>query len=261
MLKNSVLKLALPIVGLLALSLPLGAQLSQVAVTNAATFDAAFPLSPGCWGTAFADFASVGITTPTVASAVPFATTLGGVQVLVNGVAAPLSFAGPTQVNFLVPRDTPEGRQTLRITVSGMGVYNGTIQIWPISPGLISINPGNAAKPGAVLNQDNTLNSETNPAAPGEVIQVYGVGADFSELPADGAAAPSDRLINTTTEAQAYVAVAEATVQFSGLAPTLVNAWQLNVIVPNQPFVNGQVTLQAEISGVKTNLVTFWVAR
>jgi hypothetical protein len=33
------------------------------------------------------------------------------------------------------------------------------------------------------------------------------------------------------------------------------------VIVPDMPFVNGQVTLQAELSGVKTNLVTIWVAR
>ena len=93
------------------------------------------------------------------------------------------------------------------------------------------------------------------------MIQVYGVGADFSELPADGAAAPGDRLINTSTASKAYVSVAEATVQFSGLAPTLVNAWQLNIIVPDAPYVDGQVTVQAEVSGLKTNLVTFWVAR
>ncbi len=261
MSRKSVLKVALSVLGLLALSLPLSAQLSSVAVTNAATFEAQFPLAPGCWGTAFADFASVGITTPTVADAVPFPATLGGVQVFINDVAAPLSFVGGTQANFLVPGATPEGRVPFRVTVSGMAVYTGTIQIFPISPGLISINPGDAAKPGAILNQDNTLNSEANPAAPGQVVQAYGLGADFSELPADGASAPTDRLINTTSTSSAYVSVAEATVQFSGLAPGLVNAWQLNVIVPDLPFVNGQVTLQAEIAGVKTNLVTFWVAR
>jgi uncharacterized protein (TIGR03437 family) len=258
---KSVLEIALPIVALFAISLPLSAQLNQVAVTNAATFDGQFPLSPGCWGTAFADFASVGVTTPTVAAAVPFPTTLGGIQVLVDNVAAPLSFAGPTQVNFLVPKATPEGRRPLKVTLSGMTVYEGTIQVWPISPGLISINPALDAKPGAVLNQDNTLNSEQNPAAPGETVQAFGIGADFSELPADGAAAPSDRLINTTTQSKAYVSVAEANVQFSGLAPSLVNAWQINVTVPDKTYVDGQVTLQAEISGVKTNLVTFWVAR
>ena len=257
---KTVVKVALPIVGLLALSLPLQAQL-QVAVTNAATFEGQFPLSPGCWATAFAGFASVGVTTPTTATTVPFPTTLGGVQVLVDGVAAPLSFVGPLQINFLVPKATDEGRVPLRITLSGIAIFEGTIQIWPISPGLISIDPGQAHKPGAIRNQDSTLNSQDNPAAPGEVIQAFGVGADFAELPADGAAAPSDRLIETSTDAQAYVSVAEAVVQFSGLAPTLVNAWQLNVVVPDEEFVDGQVTLQAEIAGVKTNLVTFWVAR
>jgi uncharacterized protein (TIGR03437 family) len=258
---KSVLKAALPIVALIAFSPSLPAQLSQVAVTNAATFQGQFPLSPGCWGTAFADFASVGITTPSVAEAVPFPATLGGVQVLVNEVAAPLSFVGGTQANFLVPRNTPEGRVPFKVTLSGMTIYEGAIQIFPVSPGLISINPADETKPGAVLNQDSTLNTETNPAAPGQVIQIFGVGADFAELPEDGAPAPADRLIATSTPAQAYVSVAEATVQFSGLAPNLVNAWQLNVIVPDMPFVNGQVTLQAELSGVKTNLVTIWVAR
>lgn len=260
--RKSVLAFLLPVVAIVAASAPLSAQqLDQVAVTNAATFDAQFPLSPGCWATAFADLAAVGVTTPTIADATPFLTTLGGVQVLVNDVAAPLSFVGATQANFLVPGGAPEGRVPFRITVSGLDVYTGTIQIFPISPGLISIDPADDSKPGAVLNQDNSLNSESNPAAPGEVVQIYGVGADFSELPEDGAAAPDDRLIDTSTTPRAYVSVAEATVQFSGLAPTLVNAWQLNVIVPDMPFVDGQVTVQAEISGLKTNLVTFWVAR
>ena len=261
MKKKLALRLTVALLALLPLGLPLSAQLSQVATTNAASFSAQFPLAPGCWATSFGDFAAVGLTTATFADATPFPTTLGGVQVLVGGVAAPMSYVGPTQINFVVPKNTEEGRIPLRITVSGLSVYEGTLQIFPISPGLLSINPGDAAKPGAVLNQDGTLNSETNPAAPGEVVVAFGIGADFAELPDDGAPAPSDRLINTETPTTAYVSVAEATVQFSGLAPSLVNAWQLNVTVPDETFVNGRVTLQAEISGLKSNAVSFWVAR
>ncbi len=261
MKKNLALRITISLLALFTLGLPLRAQLTGVAITNAATFSAAFPLSPGCWSTAFGDFASVGVSTATFADAVPFPTTLGGVQVFVNDVAAPQSFAGPTQINFVVPGGTPEGRVPVRITVSGMNVWEGTIQVWPISPGLLSIDPGQATKPGAVLNQDLTLNTAENPAAPGSTIIAYGIGADFSELPSDGAPAPTDRLINTSTATLAYVSVAEAEVSFSGLAPSLVNAWQINVVVPDQTFVDGQVTLQAEISGVKTNAVSFWVAR
>ena len=261
MLRKTAVQIVVSAAALIALGLPASAQLAQVAVTNAATFDAQFPLSPGCWATAFGDFGSVGVTTATAASAVPFPTTLAGAQVFVEGVAAPMSFAGPTQINFIVPKATPQRRVSLRITVSGGTVYDGTIQVWPVSPGLLSINPGDAGKPGAVLNQDGTLNSQANPARPGQAVVAFGVGADFSELPNDGAPAPSDRLVNTTSTAKAYISVAEAAVQFSGLAPGLVNAWQLNAIVPNQPFVNGQVVLQAEIAGIKTNAVSIWVAR
>ncbi|MBI1357055.1 MAG: hypothetical protein GC160_22165 [Acidobacteria bacterium] len=261
MKKNLALRISISILAFLALGLPLSAQLTQVATTNAASFSAQFPLAPGCWATSFGDFASMGVTTASFADAVPFPTTLGGVQVFVNDAAAPMSYVGPTQINFLVPKGTPEGRMTLRITVSGMNIYEGSLQVFPISPGLLSINPGDVAKPGAILNQDGTLNSEQNPAAPGEVIVAYGIGADFSELPDDGAPAPSDRLINTSSDTTVYVSVAEAEVLFSGLAPTLVNAWQLNVTVPDVTFVDGQVTLQAEVSGLKTNAVSFWVAR
>lgn len=261
MIRNQFASLTLAAFALLVGAVaPVSAQLETAAVVNAASFQERFPLSPGCWATVFADFASQGVSN-TFADAVPFPTMLGGVQVFVNDVAAPMNFAGGGQINFLVPGETPEGRVPFRVEVSGMAIYEGSIQIWPTSPGLLSINPGDVARPGAVLNQDNTLNSQDNPAAPGEVVQIYGVGADFVELPADGAPAPTDRLISTSTPTLAYVSVAEAEVSFSGLAPGLVNAWQLNVIVPDVAFVDGQVPVQAEVGGIKTNAVSFWVAR
>lgn len=232
----------------------------SVAVVNAASFSAGFPLSPGCWASAFGDFASVGVL-DTLAQSVPFPTVLGGVQVFVNNVEAPMNFVGGTQINFLVPKETPTaGRVPFRIAVAGNTTYQGTLAMWPISPGLISTNPADATKPGAVLNQDSSVNSESNRARRGQVVQIFGVGADFSSLPANGAAAPLDTLIATATTPSAYVSVAEATVQFSGLAPGLVNAWQLNIFVPDQPFIKGQVPVVAEIGGVKTNLVSIWVA-
>jgi len=232
----------------------------RVAVVNAASFEPGFPLSPGCWATAFGDFESVGVL-DTVADSVPFPTTLGGVQVFVNGAAAPMNFVGRTQINFLVPADTPTtGKVPFRVAVAGNTTYEGSISMWPISPGLISVNPADPTRPGAVLNQDGTVNSPANPARRGEVVQVFGVGADFAELPPDGAPAPTDRLIPTSTLPRVWISVLEARVQFSGLAPNLVNAWQLNVFVPDEPFVNGQVPVLADVRGVKTNLVSIWVA-
>jgi uncharacterized protein (TIGR03437 family) len=255
------MRMSLIVLVLALIQPPLFAQ-SSVAVVNAASFEPNFPVAPGCWASAFADFAAAGVSN-TFADSVPFPTMLGGVQVFVNDVAAPMNFVGEGQLNFLVPQSTAEGSATIRIEVSGMTTHQGTANVWAISPGLISINPGDATKPGAVLNQDFSVNSQANPAQRGEVIQIYGVGADFSELPAtDGAEAPTDRLINTSTTPTVYVSVLESAVQFSGLAPGLVNAWQLNVIVPeNGSIVSGQVPVVAEIAGLKTNIVSVWVAQ
>jgi uncharacterized protein (TIGR03437 family) len=159
------MKTTLVCLALALMSLPLCAQ-ETVAVVNAASFEPQFPVAPGAWATAFGDFASVGVTN-TFADAVPFPTMLGGVQVFVNDVAAPMNFAGEGQINFLVPKETPTGRQPFRVAVSGMNTFEGTIQVFNVSPGLLSINPGDATKPGAVLNQDNTLNSQDNPAGRG----------------------------------------------------------------------------------------------
>src|SRR5688572_27756071 len=89
---------------LLALSLALATMSpafaqSSVAIVNGASFKADFPVSPGSWASAFGDFASVGISTETQNGVLPIPTTLGGVQVLVSGVAAPLNYVGPSQIN------------------------------------------------------------------------------------------------------------------------------------------------------------------
>jgi uncharacterized protein (TIGR03437 family) len=239
-------------------SVPAQAQVEAV-IVNAAGFQVGLPLSPGAWATAFADFGSVGVVN-TPAEVVPFPDMLGGVQVFVNDVAAPMNFAGATQINFLVPKATPEGHVPVRITVAGGTVFEGSMNVWPVSPGLLSPNPADPTKPGAILNQDLSVNGPDNPAQRGQVVVLYGVGADFDSLPDDGAPAPSDPLVETQSETKVYVSVAEAVVQFSGLAPGLVNAWQINVVVPDMPFISGQVPVQAEIAGLRSNLVSFWVA-
>src|SRR5690606_29944404 len=126
---------------LLALSLALATMTpaiaqSSVAVVNGASFKPGFPVSPGSWASAFGDFASVGITTETQNGVLPVPTTLGGVQVLVNNIAAPLNYVGPGQINFIVPAATAEGKQPLKITVSGLSTFDGFINVWPVSPGI-----------------------------------------------------------------------------------------------------------------------------
>ena len=235
---------------------------SSVAIVNGASFKPSFPVSPGSWASAFGDFASVGITTETQNGVLPVPTALGGVQVLVDNVPAPLNYVGPSQINFVVPAGTAEGKHPLKITVSGLTTFDGFINVWPVSPGIFIKNPADVLQPGAVLNQDFSANGPNNPAQRGEVVQIYGTGGNFANFPnPSGAAAPgAPNLILTGTMPKVYVSVAEAGVQFSGLAPGFAALWQINVVVPNQPFVKGQVPLFIEASTLSSNVVSIWVA-
>ncbi len=50
---------------------------------------------------------------------VPLQTTLDGIQVLVNGTAAPLYYVSPGQINFEIPIDAATGDGTVQVVRNG----------------------------------------------------------------------------------------------------------------------------------------------
>ena len=70
------------------------------AVINAATLRPDAPVAPGSLATLFADLGSA---VSADAASIPLPAKLGGMEVLVDGVAAPLLAVRPGQVNFQVP--------------------------------------------------------------------------------------------------------------------------------------------------------------
>ncbi len=75
------------------------------AVVNAASFEPG--VTPGALATIFGVNLSDGVTA--TASRLPLPTDLGGVQVLLDGIPAPLHFVSDRQINFLVPSSQPAG--------------------------------------------------------------------------------------------------------------------------------------------------------
>src|SRR5205807_7701033 len=71
------------------------------AVLNAASYSAL--VSPGC---VVAIFGRGLAAAPATAPSVPLPSTLGGVTVSVAGLAAPLFYVSPTQINALIPFET-----------------------------------------------------------------------------------------------------------------------------------------------------------
>ena len=138
------------------------------------------------------------------------------------------------------------------------------------SPGLFTANQTGSGQ-AAVLNQDNTINTSSNPANQGSIIVLYGTGqGQVSPAIPDGTAAPSGTLSNTiavptsdqrtclTSQPSMCVTFANGTlgdIKFSGLAPGYIGLWQINVAVPTG-LTPGAVAVRVIINGTPSNTVT-----
>jgi len=170
------------------------------------------------------------------AGSTPWPTTLGDVQVMVGGLAAPLSFVSPGQINFQVPGATPAGGpvefQVVRAS-TGQVIASWLFRIDAASPGLFTAD-GSGSGQLLALNQDGSVNNGAHPAKAGTYVSLFGTGAGVvSSMPADGHAAAS--AIPTPQTPQVFINsdfVPPGDVQFSGLAPGFTGLWQINVKVP-----------------------------
>jgi uncharacterized protein (TIGR03437 family) len=242
--------LSLQTVFFLLLAAPSPAQtISPGGVVSGASFAAVpVPVAPGSIISVFGAALAVGAG---AASATPLPTTLLGTQLLINGIAAPLFFVSPGQINAQMPWEV-RGFST----VSVMAVVNGTLS------NAVIVNLADAAPgifQGAILDAvSGQLISPSNPARAGVTyLTIYCTGlGPVTNQPPTGAAAAIGVLSEALDSVAVTVGGVPATVSFSGLAPTFVGLYQINVQVPaNVPFGDGvPVTLSG--GGIASNAVT-----
>jgi uncharacterized protein (TIGR03437 family) len=225
-------------------------------IANAASFGA--PVSAGGLAVVFGDFPGV---SSTLATSLPLTTQLAGVQVKVNGVAAPLLGVGPKQISFQVPGVTADGTAQIAITWSDQQMATGTVLVGNSSPGIFLTDSFDLNRPGTVLTSGNQVTSTTVRAARNDVIQIFGTGAGpLTQTVADGTPAPVSPLARTLLLPRVFIGGEEAVVEFSGLAPNYVGLWQINARVPDVATVTGQVPVVVVApGGYASNAVTIWV--
>jgi uncharacterized protein (TIGR03437 family) len=169
-----------------------------------------------------------------ITSAGKVSTNIGNTQVFFDGVAAPIIFASSTQTNVVVPYEVA-GRPSTSVTVNFSGVVSAplTYTVQATVPGLYTQNLTGTG-PGAILNQDFSINGPGKPAAAGSVIAVYLSGDGVLSPPAaTGGVAPSGTNYLTVAAVTATVGGVAAKVDYSGSAAGLVfGATQVNVEVP-----------------------------
>lgn len=152
-----------------------------LSVNSAASFQSG-AVSPGEIVTIFGN--GIGPATPTLGmSFAPTAsgtvpTTLGGVTVTFNGVAAPLIFVAPNQINLVVPYEVAsQAGQTVPVIVTNNSNKSASMNVLvaATAPAIFSLSE-NGSGQGAILNQDASINGSGNPAAPGSIISIYATG-------------------------------------------------------------------------------------
>ncbi|HTQ55148.1 MAG TPA: SBBP repeat-containing protein [Bryobacteraceae bacterium] len=137
-------------------------------------------------------------------------TTLGGVQVNVNGIRAPLLYVSATQINAVAPVElTPEA-----VTLALSAAPDFRTMVVPADPQVF----------GVAINQDGTLNSQTNPAKPGSIVSVWATGSGYFPGNDGQSATAADEFC----QSEGYCAVfddsgVQLATPYIGAAPDVVN--------------------------------------
>ncbi len=216
------------------------------------------------------------------ADSVPLSTTLSGVTVTFNGVAAPLkdvvhSAANGDQVNAQVPWEAlavgaNSGTAQVIVTRNGVASSPLPITVGAAAPGIFTF-PGGVGQAVAYGNSDGAIAAPINSGLPfashaakiGDqstlVILATGLGPVTPPVKT-GFSANDGQLHQTTTAPKVTVGGVPAQVVFAGMTPQFVGVYQLNIVIAAGTPTGNAVPLQISMNGVTSrNDVTIAVSQ
>jgi len=135
-------------------------------------------------------------------------------QLLFGSESATIFYTGSGQINALAPADLSPGSITdISIIVDGAKAADVLSQVVSAAPGIFTT--GNGTGQAAAVNQDGTLNSESNPAARGSIVSLYATGQGQS-----------------ASTVSLKIGLYAAQVLYAGPAPGFPGLMQINAQVP-----------------------------
>jgi uncharacterized protein (TIGR03437 family) len=159
---------------------------------------------------------------------------LNGVQVLVDGVAAPVFGLGTTAVYFQVPYETPSSGTAdfvVQNPSTGQILAAANFNLQAAAPGIFTVNQSGTGQAAATL-ADGSVNSASNQVARGSTITLWLTGSGYIPNIMDGVAPGA--AISTPTPPQVFFNAIQATnIEYSGVSPQYPGLWQINVTVPS----------------------------
>ena len=205
-----------------------------------------------------------------------YPTTLGGATILVNGTPAPIYYASPSQINFVMPWEVNGSQANIQVVTSA-GMSNTIAGAIQTAPQIFTMNAqgfGQAAVVivgPSVIAAPNGMFPGSRPVQKGEFISIYAAGlGPVQNPPADGEPATglSPTLAQPTVRIgcpggkDGSIDMCSLTAQFTGLAPEFIGLYQVNVQIPANALSGDQVPLQLSLTGAAgrpSNIVTIAV--
>jgi uncharacterized protein (TIGR03437 family) len=247
-------------------SAPGGAAAQISGVVNAALGAQAIPgiVTPGGYIAIYGSNLTFGPATGV--SVAPLPNHLNGTQLFLGNQPLPILYSSATQINALVPQNLVPN------TTYQLKIVNGTTQSVPLLLTVENLQPGiytadlSGSGQGIVEIAGTTMlaapaSAVSRPVQRGtEYLQIFGTGLGLvagtngEGAPADGAAAAPPIIYQTTAGVTATIGGVSAPVVFSGLTPTLVGLYQVNVQVPVSAPTGDAVPLVVTVTDPKTGL-------
>ena len=215
-------------------------RLLPAGVVNAASYSPVI-LAAGGLATAFGTGLASGTVQP---SSAPFPETLAGATVSISGVRAPISFASPSQINFVVPDGIPRGRHLLTVGSAVTEVIVGSV-----SPGIFTANGrGTGAPVGTVSSvlRDGTRTDVSafscNPSGCTTTVIAIREGLEEMYFVLYGTG------LRNARSASASVGPVAAEVLYSGASPQFPGVDQVNLRIRNFEGLAGrqQIRIRAD---------------
>jgi uncharacterized protein (TIGR03437 family) len=172
--------------------------------------------------------------------------------VMVNETPAPILNIHGTQINAVIPYSVA-GAGSARVVIAQSGAAASyEVAVADATPGIFTAMASGSG-PGAVLNENLTVNSPENPARKRGVISLYVTGAGQTDPAAiDGSISNSTaaRLLLPVT---AEIDGAPAEVLYAGPAPGLISGvYQINLRIPESITGSRAVSVALSVGTAKT---------
>jgi uncharacterized protein (TIGR03437 family) len=159
---------------------------------------------------------------------------LAGTQVLFDGVPAPLVYTLKGQVSAVVPYGVA-GKTSTDIQVKYLDQVSNTLTVTvrPAHPAIFTLDSSGVG-PGAILNEDLTVNTSGNRAAALSIIAIYCTGGGVtSPASGDGEVIGGQLRRLTQTPVSVTIGGVNAAVKYAGAVPgAIAGLTQINAEVP-----------------------------